>query len=187
MDVEEAYAVVCEHMRTNPGRFYGVAGDLDVGAGLIYDGVLFPMYAADRRLFGTKRGPVYVLTHECDVAQENRRPFNDDVVICPLVPLEEFVHRYSSSYDEASLAEFLVQIVKRHVFRLVYFPPLADRFPYGALMFMNQVCSTKLEVFEFDGVERLGALSAYGLREIDFFLENQFLRPKDQLLSFTIH
>ena len=52
-----------------------------------YDPVLYPIFDEERRVFVTAEGIAYILTHECDIANENDRLFNTDVLICPIIPL----------------------------------------------------------------------------------------------------
>jgi hypothetical protein len=90
MDVKDAYEFMMAHLLTDVGRFYGSGQSLSLGAGLLFRGVRYPIYVEATYLFMTVRGMVYVLTHECDVDPNNIRPFNDDVLICPVIPLGDF-------------------------------------------------------------------------------------------------
>jgi hypothetical protein len=184
MNVQDAYTFIASRIVTDVGRFYGSYEGLSLGAGLIFRGVRVPVYNEERHVFMTATSTVYVMTHECDVAQENIRPFNDDVLVCPLLALENFVPLYEQRYTEAGLQSFLDNVAKRNVSRIMYFPCLHGTFDYGAMLYLNAISSTKLTAFNLPNVSVTGALSEFGLREVDFLLENHFLRPKDEPLAF---
>lgn len=185
--IERAYEYIIEHLQTDVGRFYGTVSHLNIGVGLIFGGIRYPWYNDERHIFQTRRGVVYVMTHECDVTDGNRRPFNDDVLICPIMKFEEFVKVYHCQYGEEKMISFLRNIAQRKVFRLMYFPPLPGELGYGGIMFLNMIANTKISSFSLEGAQRVGALSMFGLFEVDRMLERHLLRPKDQRLSFSIH
>jgi hypothetical protein len=184
MKVQDAYKFIVSRLLTDVGRFYGSHAGLSLGAGLIFRGVRVPLYNEERNVFMTVASTVYVMTHECDVAQENVRPLNDDVLVCPLMALEQFVPIYEQRYAESGLKSFLDNVAKRNVYRLMYFPCLRGTFDYGAMLYLNAISSTKVTAFNLPNVSVTGAVSEWGLREVDFLLENHFLRPKDERLAF---
>lgn len=184
MNAAEAYEFISSRISTDVGRFYGDHAGLSIGVGIITKGIRIPFYNEERDVFRTISSTVFVLTHECDVSQENIRPFNDDILVCPLILFENFVNLYNEKFGEASLQSFLDNVAKRNVSRLMYFPPLGGVFEYGAIMFMNAISSTKIRAFQIPSARVAGALSEFGLREVDHVLENHLLRPKDQKLSF---
>jgi len=183
MEIADASIIISEYASMDAGRFYGAPAELSLGAGLIYSGIRYPVFQPEREMFGTRSGAVYVLTHECDVDAENRRPFNDDVVVCPLIPLETFVDVFSEAYPASDLREFLINIAQRRINRILYFPPLPNIFGYGAVLFLNQLAATKISAFERDGSIKVGALSAFGLESVDQVLRNHLFRPKSERLS----
>jgi hypothetical protein len=184
MNAQDAYAFVASRLVTDVGRFYGSYEGLSIGAGIIVRNVRIPAYNDERHVFMTISSTVYVMTHECDVAQENIRPFNDDVLVCPLIALERFVPLFEERYGEEGLQSFLDNVAKRNVSRIMYFPVLHSVFEYGAMLYLNAISSTKLSAFELPNVSITGALSEFGLQEVDFLVENHLLRPKDEPLSF---
>ena len=185
MTLDEARAILTEHSSVDVGRFYGKTEGLSLGAGLIYQQVRYPIFDADERLFLTTEGTVYVLTHECDVDPGNKRAFNTDVVVCPLIPLARFLEDYSKEFGEGdSLRNFLVEIAKRGVSRVVYLPPATSTLEYGGLLYFNALAST--HVSEFQNCNASTALSQYGLREVDAAFQNHFLREKSQLLGIAL-
>lgn len=91
-------------------------------------------------------------THECDVDQNNVRHFNDLVVICPLIPLHALVEEYEPLFGEEQLKSLLVSAAKNEVFRVFFLPPVPDLLDVpalrgGALLYLNQLCSTHVTVF----------------------------------------
>lgn len=94
-------------------RFFGAHSHLSLGRGVIYEGIRYPVFDPSTSKFLTVEGTIYVLTHECDVSQENSRPFNDDVLICPLMPFNAFSDRYQQAYSQENLKNFLASLVWR--------------------------------------------------------------------------
>jgi hypothetical protein len=183
MSLASAYDIIRNNLKMDVGRFYGTYEHLSLGAGLIYDGIRFPVYVEEDDAFVTLQGLVYVLSHECDAADENQRAFNDDVLISPIIKFEEFYTHLLESYDAGNQASFLGHLASRNISRLMYFPPLPPALPYGGVIFLNQITHTKVSQFIRERAKRIGALSQFGLREFDFFLTRHLLRPKDELLS----
>ena len=70
----------------------------------------------------------------------------------------------------------------------MYFPRIEGQYQYGALLFLNQICSTKVQVFQLVGAERVAALSPVGAYEVERVVREHFLRPKDErLTSIVLH
>jgi hypothetical protein len=136
----------------NPGAFYGSVGDRSLGAGLVYADVVFALFNEERSDFDTVRGLAYVVTHECDVDRNNVRHFNDLVLICPLIPLHALVQEYEPVFGEEQLKSLLVSAAKNDVFRVFFLPPVSHLLDVptlcgGALLYLNQLCSTHVSVF----------------------------------------
>jgi hypothetical protein len=181
MQVEEYSKLALDNFGfQNPGAFYGAAPDTGVGAGLIYSKVIFPLFDLNNRVFDTVEGSAYVLTHECDVDAANNRHFNDHVVICPLIPLEDFVALYEAEFGEDKLRVFLTSLAKNEVVRVFFLPPAPQgaALLHGALLYLNQLCSAHISVFENDDAAALCALSSYALDRLDWKLQNLLFRPK---------
>jgi hypothetical protein len=164
----------------HPGAFYGAAADQTVGAGLIYTGVVFPLFDLDAGTYDTVEGAAYILTHECDVDQGNERHFNDHVVICPIIPLEDFVAEYEAELGQEKLKNFLVNAAKNEVIRVFFLPPAAQGavLSNGAILYLNNLCSTHISIFEEGSATVLCALSTHGLDRLDWKLRNLLFRPK---------
>ncbi|MCK8516976.1 hypothetical protein M0534_11660 [Methylonatrum kenyense] len=179
MDIDRAYKHLVDRLSIDRGRFYGGKGDtLPIGAGLVYDRIRFPVFQEEERLFATAEGLVYLLTHECDVSQENQRLFNNSLLVCPIISLEHFVEEYSEEYTDDALLSFLDALARRKVYRIIYIPTICPQLPYGGLLNLNEIGHTSILEFQQEEVERLCSVSSYGADVIDKAMENHLLRPK---------
>jgi hypothetical protein len=172
---------------STPGAFYGAAGGRALGSGLIYGGIIFPLHNNETGTFDSAEGAVYVLTHECDVDQTNVRHFNHLVVVCPIIPLESLVAEYEAAFGEEQLKGLLVHAARNEVFRLLFLPPPprllgVQDFPYGAMMYMNHICSTHVSGFAYGQARPICAVSERGLERIDWKFQNLLFRPKADTL-----
>ena len=165
----------------NPGAFYGTVEERSLGAGLIYADVVFPLFNEETAAFDTVQGWAYVVTHECDVDQNNVRHFNDLVVICPLIPLHALVQEYEPAFGEEQLKGLLVSAARNEIFRVFFLPPVSNLLDVpalrgGALLYLNQLCSTHVTVFA--RARAACALSTRGIERLDWKLQNLLFRPK---------
>lgn len=185
MTPDHAHAILRNASPLDVGRFYGAKDNLALGAGLIYEKVLTPLFSEKENLYVTARQPVYVLTHECDVDQANQRPFNDYVAFCPVIPLEAFIKRYEQRWsDEAKLKAFLANVASREVGRVVYLPSSDPALlQFGGLVYLSGIASCHISAFKDQ--DPVAALSEYGLRELDLALRNSLFREKAEPLSFS--
>ncbi|NVJ90320.1 MAG: hypothetical protein HWE34_01605 [Methylocystaceae bacterium] len=187
LSFEDAYQVLNSNLESNAGRYYGPTGSLPLGTGLLYNSVRFPMFVAEEAIYYTVEGFVYILTHECDVDQDNQRPFNRDVVFCPILPFEAFFDQVLKLVSPDKQGNFLTALAKREVSRLVYMPTPNQALPYGGVMNLNRISSTDISAFNYGDAKCLASVSTYGLREIDFVLQNHLFRPKSADLPLTRH
>lgn len=165
-----------------PGAFYGDVGARPVGAGIILDNVAYPTFDEIKGRFSVVSGLVYILTHECDISQDNDRSFNEHAVICPVIPLEHFFDAYNESLGYDRLYAAVMSAARNEIFRLFYLPP-TDRFleiKNGAIIYFNYISHT--HVSELKKGRAVCSLSEYGLQFLDGKFTNHFLRPKDGLL-----
>ncbi|MDH4418903.1 MAG: hypothetical protein QE485_16965 [Acidovorax sp.] len=184
MTPQEAHGILSSKSPLEVGKFYGNKAAVALGAGLIFDKVLSPHFIAEENIYLTVRQPVYVLSHECDIDQENKRPFNDTVSFCPVIPLESFLKRYIDAWPNSEqVTSFLSMVAMREVGRVVYLPPGPGFLQFGGLVYLNNIASAHVSCFE--GKEPTVALSQYGLRELDNAIENSLLRPKADRLGFA--
>lgn len=183
MDVNRAKQTMLKHYKYNTGAFYGSALSMNVGAGLIYSGILFPIFQQADRIFETVEGMVYVLTHECDIDPSNDRNFNESVLVCPIIKFEYWAEEFVSEKTEGELFGMLPDIAKDNVFRVFYFPPIPQHIdgqalPYGGLIFFNQITSTHVSCFYDFAARKLCALSTYGAERVDYKLKITFFAQK---------
>lgn len=183
MELDEAYRQLRSHLTLDVGKFFSDGQSLSLGVGNIYDGVRYPLYREEKNIFVTVEGLVYVLTHECDIDQSNDRLFNNDLLICPIIPFPDFVHEYQEDLDADQLRNFITQLATRNISRVVYLPTIPERLPYGGLMYLNCITSTSVSAFDLPGVDHVCAVTEHGLHLIDQTLENHLLRPKAERLA----
>jgi hypothetical protein len=182
--VEEAERFIFERVMGDAGRFYGPPdAAVALGAGLIFSGVLLPLYIRDEQIFVTVEGVALVLTHECDIDQANPRAFNRDVLVAPLVPFGLFFQELANSRDDVGVKAYLGNLAAGRITQLIYFPTIPDRLPYGAVLYLNRICWTDIE--QFDPAKCLGALTGFGLERFDRRLQEHLLRPKIDRLPLT--
>lgn len=187
VDLNKAADHAIRNFDFNAAAFYGSARGLSLGVGLIYDNVVYPLFNKDELLFDTVRGLAYILTHECDVDQQNIRYFNDYIIICPIIKFEEFAQDFSESHSIDSLFGLIPDIAKNNVFRVQYFPPIPNHLvrgvlSYGGLLYLNQICCAHVSVFQGDEIHQVCALSSYGLQIMDYKVQNHLFRPKEEFL-----
>jgi hypothetical protein len=185
MDIEDAYSAVVNNLTIDVGKFYAPGDSLSLGKGIFYSGVLYPIYDEDQEIYITAQGLVYILTHECDVDPDNERLFNDDLLICPVIPFEHLIESLQVDLSEASLGGFLGNLATRRIYRLIYIPPCPQELPYGGVMYLNHITNTHVSAFERVGVKRLAALTGYGLGIVEPVIENHLLRPKAERLAYV--
>lgn len=184
MTVDEAHEVIARALSIEVGRFYSQGHHLSLGVGKIYSGIRFPIYDVTACIFDTAEGVALVLTHECDIDAGNDRPFNDFLLVCPVIRFEVFVDDFSRKLGDERLRNFLVELGRRTISRVAYIPWGLDDLPYGGLLYLNQISSTHVSAFGLTGVKVCGAATAYALIHIDHALTNHLLRPKAERLAF---
>ncbi len=186
MDIQYAYQHLARQLLLDTGKFFARGSSVSLGTGKIYGGIRYPLYDTDTQIFGTVMGSIYVLTHECDIDQDNRRPFNTEVLICPIIPFELFVEEYMRDHSDDQLLSFLGQLGKREISRVAYLPVFSKTFlPYGGILYFNQIANTHISAFYLEDAQERCVLTRYGLQIIDYFLENHFLRPKAEQLPLA--
>jgi hypothetical protein len=121
-----ALNVCLQAMRTytDPDRFYGPSHGLPIGAGMIVrDCVVSTPHRTEMR-FETGVGLGLVLTHECDADQQNERFFNDLVLVCPIIPLDDFCASAEEESGAGAWGGILRDIAENIVYRAMYLPPI---------------------------------------------------------------
>lgn len=186
MDVEGAYQCVLASSKSEPGRFYGagVGAGVGLGKGCIYSDAIVPIFDVDQDRYRKAALSVYILTHECDVDDANQRLFNESVLVCPVTPLEDVVAELVAELSEEQQKSFYSHLGAHKISRLTYLPPVAKTLPYGGILYLNSITNSDVERFKA-GATFLCAVSAFGLQEIEYMLDNHLLRPKADRLSFA--
>ena len=186
MDIAQAHSVVAAAARDDAGSFYGSVAGLALGAGLVVANVEFPAYQPNEDRFVVWAGLVLVLSHECDLDQDNQRLLNDLALICPVRKLEALVDvAAEAGYDDAALTAFLGNLASRRVSRAIYLPPLPDQLPYGGFVYLNQFTHTSVKRLMADEAKPVIALSAYAMQSVDYALMGHLLRNKSDQLPLT--
>ncbi len=186
MTLEEAYKIISAKSQLEFGKFYQAGSNLSLGVGKLFYDIRYPQYNLEDKAFDTYEGTVFILTHECDVAEENNRPFSDHLIFCPIIPLEALVAEYAETIgDDEALKSFLSHLAVHNVSRVIYLPPCGDALPYGGVMYLNQITNTHRSAFPKDASNAFAATTGYGLRVIDMCLTNHLLRPKSETLAFS--
>lgn len=183
MKVEEAVKHVLGSSTVDVGRFYFSGKSLSVGRGMLYGSIIFPLFDSNTGVFLTVEGQGYVLTHECDVNENNNKLFNTDVLICPIIPLPDVIEELAQELSQAQLISFLTNLGARNISRLVYLPTLASSLEYGGVLYLNQITNTPVNLFHNGNAHSIGALTGYGLTVVDYSIENHLLRPKADRLA----
>jgi len=187
LHVEDAHRILTEKLTFDPGKFYGAASGLNIGAGQIYTGIRYPVYAPATGLYQTVEGAVYLLTHECDIDQRNVRPFNTELLICPILDFQIFIDEYQRDFTDEALISFVSLLGLRDVNRVIYIPYYDQNLPYGGLLYFNQITNTHISSFHNASAQRICSVTAYGLSIIDQSICNHLLRPKVEALPLMQH
>jgi len=140
--------------------------------------------------FETGVGLGLVLTHECDADQQNERFFNDLVLVCPIIPLDDFCASAEEESGAGAWGGILNDIAENIVFRAMYLPPIPRHIAFseemegGGIIYLNHISSTRVAWFGDISQHTVCSLSAVGLRAFQFKLENHLLREKAATLWF---
>jgi hypothetical protein len=171
-------------MKTDPARFYGPAHAVPLGTGLLVrDCVLATPHPVEVR-FETGVGLGLVITHECDVDQNNNRFFNDLVLVCPIISLDDFCASCEEEEGVGAWGGILPAIASDTVYRAMYLPPLPSGWPCpaelegGGIIYLNHISSSRVQWFTNIMEQAICSLSALGLRSFDFKLQNHLFREK---------
>ena len=183
MKVEEAIKYVLGSSSIDVGRYYSSGEGISVGRGKLYESVIYPLFDSDRGAFLTVEGLGYVLTHECDVDVNNNKLFNTDVLICPIIPLQDVIEELGQDLNHIQLVSFLTNLGARNISRLVYLPTLGNCLEYGGVLYLNQITNAPANYFHDGHAKPIGALTGYGLNAVDYSIENHLLRPKADRLA----
>jgi hypothetical protein len=141
-----ALALCLKYFRADPSRFYGPAQSLPIGAGMVLrDCVIALPHPTETRL-ETGLGLGLVLTHECDIDQDNDRYFNELLLICPIIPLDIFCARCEREEGTGAWGGILPEIASQNVHRAMYLPPVhsarvCPELEGGGIVYLNHISS----------------------------------------------
>lgn len=185
MEAAEAHGILSQYLDYDPGKFYSSGEDLPVGVGNIFSALRLPFFDEEMALYYTSAADGYILSHECDIDPANSRPFSDLVLVCPILPLEEWIPLYLEDNNEADLVSFLAHLGKRNVSRVFYLPPLPPTLQFGGLMYLNQITHAHISVLSLENAARVASVTEYGLTKVDHMIANHLLRPKAVRLALA--
>ncbi len=164
---------------------YGPVNGLPFGAGMICEDIRYPLCNKDNRKFMTVEGTVLILTHECDLSPENDKIQNEDILICPIIPFENFFDAYKNVFEVNKLRAFIMNLSNNKIFRAMYLPPHdCSDLQYGGIVFFNKICSTHTDLISFED-NVVCSLSAIGYDKLGRMLHNHLLRPKSAELPLS--
>jgi hypothetical protein len=171
------------------GAWYGNAGNLAPGVGVIFAGLPYPLFNPDLRRYQVLSGMALILTHECDIDQQNQRALNASFLVAPLIQMTAFANTFARQQDVArALAR---DVAANRVNRLMYLPPpnallRVQEIPLGAFIYFNSITHANVTHLTAEGVRPVCALSETGLAVLDNRLKNHLFRPKDEQLPRTL-
>jgi hypothetical protein len=140
--------------------------------------------------FETGVGLALVLTHECDIDQNNERHFNDLVLACPIIRLDCFCEECEQDGGPGAWGGILQQIASDNVYRAMYLPPLRNpticpEMEGGGIIYLNHISPCREQWLCKASGQAICSLSAIGLRAFDFKLTNHLFREKMAALWFS--
>jgi len=183
MQYRNARDLCLKHFPSDPARFYGPAAGLPLGAGiLLRDCVVAVPHETEVR-YETGVGPALILTHECDIDPSNDRHFNDLLLVCPIIPLDDFCVEYEQEGGAGSWGGILQAIAGNIVHRAMYLPPFPEM-EGGGIIYLNNVSSCRVAWITDLSDQAICSLSARGLQMFDFKLTNHLFREKAVPLLF---
>lgn len=173
------------------GAWYGAAAGLAPGAGLIFGGIPHPLFNPTEGRYQVTSGPVLILTHECDIDQENERAMNTGFLVVPLILIGAFADTLAAEGRQDVARDLARNIAANKVHRLMYLPPPNELLrvpdiPLGAFIYFNSITHADARHLTIDGARPICALSEMGLEVLDTRLKNHLFRPKAEQLARTV-
>jgi hypothetical protein len=140
--------------------------------------------------YRTAVGIALILTHECDIDQSNERFFNDLVLVCPVISLDDFCEECEQEQGVGSWGGILAQIAGDNLYRAMYLPPLqhataCPQMEGGGIVYLNHISPCRVTWISDPQAQAICSLSATGLRALDFKVQNHLLREKAAPLWFS--
>jgi hypothetical protein len=185
-----ALEVCLRNLTTDPARFYGPAEGLPLGAGMLVRDCIIAMPHPEEMRFQTGAGGLaLVITHECDIDPRNERFFNDLLLVCPIILLDDFCAECESDEGAGAWGGILPAIARDDVYRAMYLPPLptgwgCPEMESGGVIYLNHISSCHLRWFTNIPQQLVCSLSERGLYRFDIKLRNHLFREKANDLWF---
>ena len=183
---EELASIALSILQAEMLGMFGSSAKLAPGAGIIFSGVGYAQYNPNEKRFEARRGPILILTHECDIDQSNSRAFNTGFVLAPLILMAAFATIFERQKD---LGRNLARdIAGGLISRMFYLPP-TTQFPssidlqLGVFIYLNAITSGHIDQLTEKQTTAICALSEYAQDFLDKKLLNHFFRPKVQQLA----
>ncbi len=190
MQYQNALQVCLKSLRADPARFYGPSADLPLGSGVLVRDCAMAMPHPVEMKFDTGVGLALVLTHECDIDQNNERFFNDLLLVCPIILLDHFCAECEEDGGTGAWGGILPAIARDDVYRAMYLPPLPTQWSCpemegGGILYLNHISTSCVRWFSDVRHQQICSLSARGLQAFDIKLKNHLFREKANELWFT--
>lgn len=175
----------------NSGAWYGAAGGLAPGVGVIFAGIPHPLFNPEINRYQVVSGLVLILTHECDIDQNNARAMNTSFLVAPLIQMTAFAQIFASEAQQLAARNLARDVAANRVNRLMYLPPPNEllrvpEIPLGAFIYFNAITHADVRHLTADGARPVCALSEIGLEVLDNRLKEHLFRPKAEQLARTI-
>jgi hypothetical protein len=182
--IDEIAAAAQKTSTVQAGAFYGPAAGLSAGAGLIYEGINYPVFNPAENRFQIRTGLALVLSHECDIDPQNSRDVNTEVLIAPIITVPAFSEIFDTSDGRRALGSGLASnIAAGHVTRMQYLPQHVAPIQHGCFLHFNAITSTHISQLSIQDARSICALSEYGMGVVDRHLQSHLFKPKTELLA----
>jgi hypothetical protein len=123
-----------------------------------------------------------LLTHECDIDQNNERYFNDRMLVCPIIQLDDFCAECEQEDGAGSWGGILQEIARDTVNRAMYLPPVTGwacpEMEGGGIVYLNHISSCLVAWIADPSAHAVCSLSSRGLQAFDFKFRNHLFREK---------
>lgn len=176
----------------NSGAWYGAAAGLAPGVGVIFAGIPHPLFNPELHRYQVVSGLVLILTHECDIDQNNvRGGMNTSFLVAPLIQMTAFAQIFASEGQQSVARNLARDVAANRVNRLMYLPPPNEllrvpEIPLGAFIYFNAITHADVRHLTAEGARSICALSELGLEVLDNRLKEHLFRPKAEQLARTI-
>jgi hypothetical protein len=158
-------------------QFYGQSAGMALGTGVIVEDLVLPIYLPNENAYATGKGAALILTHECDIEPTNIRPFNQNAIVAPLIPLASYI-KTSPQTDQESRV-FALHVANGNMTRVTYLPRLGGNSSplfVGAFVDFNFITSCGVTALTQSRI--ICSLTGYAISVIDNALKNHLFRPK---------